>query len=132
MNISIKQAILILGLFVFGNVASAGEGHHHFSGDPVKAMAEVIAGLKHFPTKNERKMLHDVMSHSSDENIKIIAGALVNMRHKVTDSDKAKLEKVMNDSTAPDNVRMLAQILHDVNHKPSRDDKQRLSQITGH
>jgi len=123
---------VILGFLINSSTIVAGEGHHHFSGDPVKSIAEIVMGLKHFPSKKERTQLKDISSHSKDTNIKTISHALINMRHSLKAQDKDNLENILNDKNVSEEIKMLAEIVHNLNHKPSRADKQKLSTLTGH
>lgn len=142
-----KPGVFAAIVFFSGNLAASGShnhsaneehhhttstSHHHFSGDPVKAMAEIIISLKHFPSKSERRQLNDIASHSDDPQVKVIAHALLNMRHTAKDQDKTNLKVIMNDKSADTNIKLLAKIIHELNHKPTRNDKQMLSQITSH
>lgn len=131
MSETMKYVYTVLIASILGiNSAWAGEGHHHFSGDPIKAMADIIIGIKHFPNKAERAQLKDIMSHTNDSNIKTIAAAMVNMRHSVKNEDKEKLISIVNDKNADANARLLAKILYDFSHKPGREDKQKLTEIS--
>ncbi len=132
MNKSIKYVFsLIAGLILLSGTAIAGEGHKHFSGDPLKAMAQIVSGLKHFPSDSEKKQLNDIISHSDDASIKAIATALVNMRHSVKDDDKTQLTNIINNANAVSSHQILAKIIRDINHKPTSADKNKLAAIIG-
>ncbi len=108
--------ILIFCIFLLNGFSIAGEGHQHFSGDPIKAMAEMVIKLKHFPSKSEKKQLKDIISHSDNQNVKTIATALVNMRHSAKEEDKAKLKNIINSESASSDLKALAKVVHELNN----------------
>lgn len=119
--------IIFSSLFSTGVIA--GEGHSHFSGDPISTMAKIVSGLNHHADKEEKEQLKDIIAHNKDNNIKIVATALANLNHSATDKDKSNLEKVINDGSASAEIKTIAKIIHDINHKPSSADKQALSAL---
>jgi hypothetical protein len=111
---------IIFSLFLVSQTTFAGDT------ESVRAMANIMMHLNHYPSDAEKQQLANIAKTSSSESVKVVATALINMEHSATDADKQKLQTVMNDPNADKNIKTLASIVRNVLHKPSSADKEQL------
>jgi len=93
--------------------------------DSIRQMANIIMHLNHYPGKQDKQLLSNIIEKGSVAE-RSIARALLNMEHKVSPKDKAKLMAISNNRQLSNNTRKLAKIVQNLNHKASASDKQKL------
>jgi len=124
----ISLSILTLGL-LFSSLQPA-----YADGSAVSTMANIMIGLKHFPSDADKTALTAIVENSdSSDAEKGIAMAIANIQHKVTAADKEKLTAIAADEHASGALRKLAAIVGGTNHMPSAADIEKLQEIAaGH
>ncbi|MEE8243903.1 MAG: hypothetical protein V3R27_02825 [Pseudomonadales bacterium] len=92
-----------------------------YADEAVTTMANIVIGLKHFPSDADKAALAAIADGDSSDAEKSVASAIANISHKVTDADKATLAAISADDDASAELRKLAMIVGNLNHMPSAD-----------
>ena len=92
-----------------------------YADEAIATMANIVIGLKHFPSASDKAALGAIADSESEDTVKAIASAIANIAHKVTDADKATLNAIIADGDTPAELRELAAVLISFSHMPSAD-----------
>jgi len=93
-------------------------------------MADIVAGMNHFPNDEQKSMLEDISSDEEvDENLRTIAEAISNIEHQPADADKAKLQAIVEDEQADEAEKTLAGAVLRFNHQTAAEDKAALQAL---
>ena len=124
-----KLALLVaVFILAFGTSTLYASPEHDESA--VKAMANILMHVNHFPSSAEKKTLKKIADDGSNSgHVRAIANAMMHMQHAVSSADRKALNNIADDSSADSDTRELASILSHFNHKPSRSDKEKLNDI---
>ena len=68
-----------------------------YADEAVTTMANIVIGLKHFPSDADKAALAAIADGDSSDAEKSVASAIANISHKVTDADKATLAAISAD-----------------------------------
>jgi len=89
-----------------------------------KTIAEVLAGLNHFPSDADKTALMAVANDdSAGRGLKAIANAVSNIQHAATAEDKEMMNRIIGADQASADAKALAEIVLGINHMASADAK---------
>ena len=86
--------------------------------DPAATMADILVGMNHYPTDEQKSTLSDIASDEGvDEHLRTIATAISDIEHRVTDADREKLKSIAANESASETEKKLADAALAFNHE---------------
>ena len=119
--------MLIVGLGISTELLSHSD---HSKNIHIKAIAEILLKMNHFPNDQEKQSLSDIIEneHSTDSE-KTISMAIMNIQHKIGESDRQPLESIVSNEESSGAVKNLAKSVLNFNHSVDQADERKLQMI---
>lgn len=118
------RAAIAGALLLFSGVALAEQ-------NATAVMADILAGMNHFPSDEQKAMLADIAENDQvDAEQRAIAEAIANIEHQPTPEDREKLQAIVDDPEADEAEKTLAQAVLRFNHAAAEEDAAALQALS--
>jgi hypothetical protein len=95
----------------------------------LKQIANIVAGLNHFPSDADMTTLDTIMGNSDiSQTVLIMADTVANIEHAANEEGKGAMAAIQASSQTSDEAKILAEVIENVSHTASADAKEMLAQ----
>lgn len=126
-----RTSLLLLTALFLGITFSAPLAYSDSHAGAVATMANIVIGLKHFPSDADKAALAAIADSDASDSVKAVANAIAGISHKASDEDTATLATISEDDSEPAELRELASIVNGLMHVPSAEAVAALQSLAG-
>lgn len=95
----------------------------------LKQIADIVAGLNHFPSDADMTTLEEIMSGGDiSQTVLIMADTVANIEHAANEEGKGAMAAIQGSAQASEQAKVLAEVIENVSHMASADAKKMLAQ----
>jgi hypothetical protein len=95
----------------------------------LKQIADIVAGLNHFPSDVDMTTLEEIMSSADiSQTVLIMADTVANIEHAANEEGKGAMAAIQANAQASESAKVLAEVIEQLSHTASADAKNMLAQ----
>ncbi|HAG73604.1 MAG TPA: hypothetical protein DCL66_15505 [Gammaproteobacteria bacterium] len=95
----------------------------------LKQIADIVAGLNHFPSDGDMTTLEEIMSGADiSQTVLIMADTVANIEHAANEEGKGAMAAIQASAQASESAKVLAKVIEQLSHTASADAKNMLAQ----